>query len=199
MNPYQILDVPTDATDEEIKKQYHKLAKENHPDHGGDPETMTKINKAYNLISTPEKRRRFQEEGDEPIEKIEEWERMLIALVQQAFIESETPIKYINLQIKKKKTEWTKVRNEHQSIFNTTKRKLERYEKRNPEPNLIKDAVIAALTKIERALKEVEFKLECIKTCESFMKGITTENLEDEMRLVAVSTMSDSSFFFGPG
>ena len=34
-------------TIEEIKAQYKKLAKENHPDHGGDTATMQEINKEY--------------------------------------------------------------------------------------------------------------------------------------------------------
>lgn len=35
---------------DEVKVQYRKLAKENHPDHGGDTATMQAINKEYALL-----------------------------------------------------------------------------------------------------------------------------------------------------
>ncbi len=42
-NYYEILGVDENATQEDIKKAYRKLAKENHPDKGGDEETFKKI------------------------------------------------------------------------------------------------------------------------------------------------------------
>ena len=36
MNPYIILEISPQATDDEIKRQFRKLAQINHPDRGGD-------------------------------------------------------------------------------------------------------------------------------------------------------------------
>lgn len=58
-DPYKVLGVSPDATDEQIKQAYRKLAKKYHPDlNPGDEEAaekMQQINAAYEQIKNPEK------------------------------------------------------------------------------------------------------------------------------------------------
>jgi len=56
MGYYEDLGVSRDASTEDIKKAYKKLAMKNHPDKGGDPEVFKKISEAYETLSDPEKR-----------------------------------------------------------------------------------------------------------------------------------------------
>jgi molecular chaperone DnaJ len=58
-NYYDILGVPRDATDSDVKKAFRKLAKEHHPDTGGDAEQFKKIGEAYAVLSDPDKRRQY--------------------------------------------------------------------------------------------------------------------------------------------
>jgi curved DNA-binding protein len=53
---YQTLGVGKNATEEEIKKAYRKLASQHHPDKGGDTATFQKIQTAYETLSDPQKR-----------------------------------------------------------------------------------------------------------------------------------------------
>ncbi len=46
----EILHLPKLISKADIKKQYHFLAKKNHPDLGGDVENMEQLNYAYKLL-----------------------------------------------------------------------------------------------------------------------------------------------------
>ena len=62
-NPYDILGVTQDASNEDIKKAYRDLSKKHHPDLGGDTEKMKAINVAYSILSDEDKRKEY----DNPI------------------------------------------------------------------------------------------------------------------------------------
>ena len=59
-DPYSVLGLTPDATDEEVKRAYRALAKKYHPDmNPGDPhaaEMMNRINAAYDQIKNPQPR-----------------------------------------------------------------------------------------------------------------------------------------------
>lgn len=62
---YADLGVTSSASEQEIKKAYRKLARENHPDsHPGDvaaEERFKKVAEAYDVVGDPEKRREYDE------------------------------------------------------------------------------------------------------------------------------------------
>ena len=60
---YKTLGVSKNATADEIKKAFRKLARENHPDAGGDEEKFKEINEAYEVLSDDKKRKLYDQYG----------------------------------------------------------------------------------------------------------------------------------------
>jgi curved DNA-binding protein len=63
---YQILGVPRTASQDEIQRAYRKLARANHPDVNKDPaaeERFKDISEAYDVLSDPQARRRYDAFG----------------------------------------------------------------------------------------------------------------------------------------
>lgn len=61
---YNILGVKKDASQEEIKKAFRKLAHEHHPDKGnGNGDKFKEINEAYQTLGNPQKRKQYDQFG----------------------------------------------------------------------------------------------------------------------------------------
>jgi DnaJ-class molecular chaperone len=62
-NPYQTLGVERNASTDEIKRAYRKLASKHHPDRGGDTKTFQEIQTAYDTLSDPQRRAAYDNPG----------------------------------------------------------------------------------------------------------------------------------------
>lgn len=64
MDYYKVLNVSKEASFDEIKKSYRKLALKEHPDKGGDSEKFKEISLAYDVLSDKEKRENYDNGGN---------------------------------------------------------------------------------------------------------------------------------------
>ena len=63
MDYYEVLGITKAASQEEIKKAFHKLAHKYHPDKGGDEKKFKEINEAYQVLSDTTKRAQYDQYG----------------------------------------------------------------------------------------------------------------------------------------
>ena len=66
---YEVLGVTRDATDDQIKKAYRKLARELHPDVNDAPDAEDRfklVTHAYEVLSNPDERRKYDMGGGDP-------------------------------------------------------------------------------------------------------------------------------------
>ena len=59
---FKTLGVDENASDDDIKKAYKRLAMKHHPDRGGDQAAFQEIQEAYDVLTTPQKRAQWDQE-----------------------------------------------------------------------------------------------------------------------------------------
>jgi DnaJ family protein A protein 2 len=66
---YDLLGVEKNATFDQIKKAYRKLALKEHPDKGGDAEKFKLITNAYEVLSDKDKRELYDQYGEDGLKE----------------------------------------------------------------------------------------------------------------------------------
>jgi hypothetical protein len=67
---YAILGAGKTASQDEIERLYKRLAKQHHPDRGGDAEEMKSINEAYRVLGNEDTRRLYDSQIPESVEAL---------------------------------------------------------------------------------------------------------------------------------
>ena len=67
---YDILELSKEASDNDIKKQYKKLAMKYHPDKGGSADKFKEITDAYTILSDEDKKNKYDKYGSADLENM---------------------------------------------------------------------------------------------------------------------------------
>jgi len=67
---YDLLGIQKGASQEEVKRAFRNLAKEHHPDRGGDEKKFKEINKAYQTLGDEKKRAQYDQFGHSAYEQM---------------------------------------------------------------------------------------------------------------------------------
>lgn len=68
---YSLLGLSRSASSSEIKRSFRSASRTKHPDKGGSKEEWVKINRAYEVLSDAEKRRVYDQHGEEGLKRME--------------------------------------------------------------------------------------------------------------------------------
>ena len=63
---YKTLNINRDSSQDDIKKAFRKLSKQHHPDKGGNETVFKEVSEAYDTLSNPEKKQRYDMGGQNP-------------------------------------------------------------------------------------------------------------------------------------
>ena len=97
---YADLGLTPEATATDIKAAYYERARTAHPDAGGSKEAFQKIQRAYETLSNPDKRKAYDETGRIPKEPVSEIELNAYSLICGLFEQVvENALKSINADI----------------------------------------------------------------------------------------------------
>lgn len=98
-NYYNILGVDENISNEELKKVYRKLAKEKHPDAGGNEEEFKKISEAYDVLGNEEKRSEYDRKRSNPFNGFGGMGDIFSNMFHQSRQRRNTPITKLDLNI----------------------------------------------------------------------------------------------------
>jgi DnaJ-class molecular chaperone len=108
VNYFEVLGVGETSTQDEIKKAYRNLAKEHHPDKGGDEKKFKSISEAYDTLGNENKRKEYA-----------------AALLQQKKINKDkSPFQRPRFSLNNPYDFWEKFTFENQQIYNENPDKI---------------------------------------------------------------------------
>jgi curved DNA-binding protein CbpA len=169
IDPYRELGVPKDADSGTIKRAYRKASSKAHPDRGGDVMAMTRVNVAYDILSDPARRERFDLGGDDlpPTPPLELRARIQLAQAFQSVLQN--PLR-LNI-VAGAKAFLHENKRKAQGNISGMRYMREHFEKRaadvefksvNGEPNIFADQVALSIANLDAQLENTQGTVEAI-------------------------------------
>lgn len=156
---YEKLGVSPDATQDEITKAYRAKSRKLHPDAGGDKSEFAELSHAYEVLSDPEKRDRYDKTGRFGTEP-SMIEATVASLTVQAFTSGNTnPLKWIQDQIDAQRSSYKSEKSKHESELKNIRESLSRFVECNSDTDNVetRDFMVGVL---ENQIASLEVQIE---------------------------------------
>ncbi len=188
MNPYHILNVDKDSTQEEIKAAYQRLRSSSHPDRGGEASMFDKIQKAYEILSDSERRKQFDLHGETEF-KPDNIHEEIGSLFLQCLNHSDPvkAVKEIN-QMNRHRTQ-SQVASLKQQIKGY-KKKVSRIRKKGEGLNFLKEVVEIQIRNSQQAIKKGEELIDLCNRIEAVLNDYSFDPDESEQKPVFITGLS---------
>lgn len=164
MSHYDTLDVMRDASPEQIKKAFRRKASKAHPDREGGHAVMALINVAYETLSDPVKRARYDQSGQDnlvpPLDHraMEVIMQMFAQLIQRA-PEHEDIIELLKTSIRQNQDGMERKIKEHKSEIAAFGKRLQRLKHKGKGRNFIADFIDQRVRQIGDQISQIEDSL----------------------------------------
>jgi hypothetical protein len=179
MKLYDVLGVSPDASMQEVKDAYRALTSIYHPDReGGDTEKMAEINKAYETLSDPEKRKHYDDnpelsEEQLRMKKLEgDAEALFVRILSVALKANQgNPISFIALEIANFKAKAKEENVDSEALIEKYRKTLSRItcsSERNLAKKLIDGLIEAQEQSIKANLELIEVVGITTKLCDNY-------------------------------
>lgn len=201
MSHYDTLDIAPNADEATIKRAYRRKSSEHHPDRGGDTTQMAAINRAYETLSDPDKRKRYDVTGEDQIQHPAE--RQAMELVMQTIMrlvdqhsESQDVIAFANRDLKANQSQFK----QQQSIWRQQIRDLERRRKRlkhkGAGPNFLDDMFASRIEQFTAQIKDFD---ENIALCDQALELLKGYEWEGKMAQSLAALYGQATNAYGQG
>lgn len=177
---YKILGVTRNVSLKGIQNAYRKQAKKHHPDRGGDPEKFREVTEAYDVLSDPERRHRYDATGetDKPVDNREALLATAVAraysLVLEKLLPSNKDLTKVDLVAEMKQALDTKIQEIEKNLpeVRKVKARLEQVAERlEDEQGLLKGAAQYQAAHVGRQIEAVEKELHDAKLAHDYLRG----------------------------
>lgn len=182
MSPYETLGVSKSADDATIKDAFRSLASQHHPDRGGDPEVMSRVNVAYEVLSDPARRKQYDATGT--TQKAPSLDHQAIAAIFQAtnaWMGSEdgnNVVAFIGACLSNGRAQIQGNLKKLDRLEPRIRRELGRLKRRGQGDNFIAGTLESELAKFPAARVNLEAQLTVVVRAEEMMRDYSVEEIQ---------------------